>query len=300
VRVLFSGSGWLTFVDILTREMPPGSDMQLWDRAQPLERAIAEAEVLLPSNAAITAKVIEAGTSLRLIQQPAAGTENIDLAAARARGIPVCNAPGASQNAVAEMALFLMLALVRRLPAAVAAFAAARIGEPIGRELRGKRLGIVGLGRSGSALARLAEGIGMTVGSVGSRRSEAEWDELLSASDIVSIHCPLTPKTRGLLDDHAFARMKPGALLINCARGPVVDRAALERALDSGRLGGAGLDVFWDEPWDPADPLYRRPDVVVMPHVGGSTEETMRAVARIVATNMERVLRGEELLHRVA
>jgi phosphoglycerate dehydrogenase-like enzyme len=300
VRVLFCGSGWRSFVDILARAMPPGSDVQIWDRSVPLERAAADVHVILPSNGLITASVIEAARSLVLIQQPAVGTDNIDLPAARARGIPVCNAPGAGGPAVAELALFLMLALVRRLPEATDAFAEARIGHPVGRELRARKLGIVGMGRTGAALAAVAKGVGMIVTSIGSRRTDAEWHAFLAAADVVSLHCPLTDKTRGLMNDAAFAAMKPGALLINCARGPVIDRGALERALETGRLGGAGFDVFWDEPWDPADPLYRRRDVVVMPHVGSSTEEAMTSIAAIVAGNMTRVSRGEEPLHRVA
>lgn len=287
-------------MDVLSRAMPPGSAIDLWDRKQPLERVVDGYQVLLPSNGPITASVIAAASDLRLIQQPAAGTDNIDLAAARSRGIPVCNAPGPSGGAVAELALFLMLALLRRLPDARSAFADARIGQPIGREVRGRHLGIVGMGLTGSALARLAEGVGMTVSAVGSRRSDAEWERLLREADVVSLHCPLTAATRGLMDDRAFSLMKPGALLINCARGPVIDRPALARALDGGRLGGVGLDVFWDEPWDPADPLYNRPDVVVMPHIGSSTEEAMGRIAAIVAGNMDRVSRGEPLVHRVA
>ena len=297
---MFCGSGWRSFVDVLAARLPAGAEMSMWDRATPLEQAVAGVHVLLPSNAPIDASVVAAAKELRLIQQPAAGTDNIDLEAARARGVPVCSAPGASAHAVAEMALFLMLALSRRLPGAAAAFAAARIGEPIGRELRGRRLGIVGLGRSGTELARLAEALGMTVAAVTSRRTEAEWAELLHTADIVSLHCPLGPATRHLIDDRALDQMKPGALLVNCARGPIIDRAALERALDRGHLGGAGLDVFWDEPWDPADPLYRRPDVVATPHIGGSTEECLGRVAAIVATNIARITTGEELLHRVA
>jgi phosphoglycerate dehydrogenase-like enzyme len=300
VRVLFCGSGWRTFVDILARAMPPGTEVDLWDVKDPLERVVPGYHVLLPSNGPITAEVIAAAGDLRLIQQPAAGTDNIDLAAARARGVPVCNAPGASGESVAEMALFLMLALLRRLPESRRAFADRLIGQPIGRQLRGRHLGIVGVGLIGSALARLAEGVGMIVTAVGSRRSDDEWEKLLREADVVSLHCPLTAATRGLMDGRAFSLMKPGALLINCARGPVIDRAALERALDGGRLGGAGLDVFWDEPWDPAEPLYARPNVVVMPHVGSSTEEAMFRIAAIVAANMDRISRGAPLLHRVA
>ncbi|MCA9679280.1 MAG: D-glycerate dehydrogenase, partial [Myxococcales bacterium] len=117
--------------------------------------------------------------------------------------------------------------------------------------------------------------------------------------DAITLHCPLTDATRGLIDDAALAAMRPGALLINAARGPIVDRAALEAALASGRLGGAGLDVFWDEPWDPTDPLWRHPRVVTLPHVAGSTTEAFDRIAAIVADNVARVRRGEPLQHRV-
>jgi phosphoglycerate dehydrogenase-like enzyme len=300
VRALFCGSGWHSFVEIIARALPPGSEVDIWDRARPLERVVVDYDVVLPSNGPITAEVIAAASQLRLIQQPAVGTDNIDLEAARARGIPVCNAPGQSGPAVAELALFLMLALLRRAPEAQVAFGRATIGSTIGRELAGRTLGIIGMGVTGTALARLGAGVGMKVTAVKSRRTDAEWEKFLREADVVSLHCPLTPATRALMDDRAFALMKPGALIINCARGPVIDRAALERTLDSGHLGGAGLDVFWDEPWDPNDPLYQRPNVVVMPHVGGSTEENMARMAAIVSTNVTRVLRGEPLLHRIA
>jgi phosphoglycerate dehydrogenase-like enzyme len=299
MRVLFAGSGWKSFVDFLARHLPPSYELAIWDRRGPLEAAVAEVEFLLPSNAPITASVVEAGSRLRLIQQPAAGVENIDLETARARGIPVCNAPGANPVAVAEAALFLMLALARRLPEAQRSFAAPVIGEPVGRQLAGRRLGIVGTGRSGTALAAIARGIGMEVSSIGSRRTDDEWDSFLAAADVVSLNCPLTDATRGLMNDRAFALMKPGALLINCSRGPVVDRGALERALD-GRLGGVGLDVFWHEPWDPADPLFAHPRVVVLPHVAGSTEEAFDGIATICADNILRVTRGDPPHHRIA
>lgn len=274
--------------------------MSIWDRSRPLAEAVRDVDFLLPSNAPFSAEVIAAARAVRLIQQPAAGVENIDLAAARARGIPVANAPGANHRAVAEAALFLMLALARRAPEAQRRFAAGVIGEPVGRELGGRCLGVVGTGRTGSALAAMARGIGMEVRAIGSRRSDADWADFLAAADVVSLHCPLTEATRGLIDDRAFALMKPGALLVNCARGPVVDRGALERALAGDRLGGVGLDVFWQEPWDPGDPLFAHPRVAVLPHVAGSTEEAFDAIARVCADNIRRVLRGEEPLHRVA
>ncbi len=123
---------------------------------------------------------------------------------------------------------------------------------------------------------------------------------LAAESDFVSVHCPLTPSTAGLVNADLLARMKPSAFLINCARGPIVERAALALALEEGRLAGVGLDTFWDEPWDPADPLYRRGDVITLPHVAGSTAEAFARIADIVVENIARIRRGEPLLYRVA
>ena len=139
----------------------------------------------------------------------------------------------------------------------------------------------------------------MTVVSVDSQSSADDRGALLAAADVISIHCPLTPATRHMLDDAAFSRCKPGALLVNCARGPIVDRAAMERALATGQLGGVGLDVYWDEPWDPADPLFSHRKVVTMPHTAGSTREAFARIADIVCENVRRVARGEPPLHQV-
>jgi phosphoglycerate dehydrogenase-like enzyme len=140
----------------------------------------------------------------------------------------------------------------------------------------------------------------MRVSSVDSKSSREDLIALLAEADFVSLHCALTDRTRGLIDATALAAMKPGACLINAARGAVIDRPALEAALASGRLGGVGLDTYWHEPWDPADPLFAHPDVVALPHIAGTTEEAFTAVADVVADNLGRLLRGEPLLHRVA
>jgi phosphoglycerate dehydrogenase-like enzyme len=140
----------------------------------------------------------------------------------------------------------------------------------------------------------------MHVVSVRSTSTRAELEALLTAADVVSLHCPLTDATRGLMDRAAFARMKPGALLVNCARGAIVDRDAVLEALRAGTLGGFGVDAHWQEPWDPADPLYRRDDVVALPHVGGTTEEAFARIAEVVVDNLARLRRGEPLRHRVA
>ncbi len=295
VKLLYGGSGWLPFVDRLARRLPAGSQIDAWDRTRPLVECVGDVDVILPSIAAISAAVIAAAPMLRLIQQPAAGIEGIDRDAAIERGIPICNAPGTNHVAVAELALYLLLALARRVPQARAEFAARRIGVPIGIELAGKTLGVIGMGNTGTALAERARAIGMTVRAL--RRGD---DKLpfFAACDAVSIHCPLTPETRHLVDARALAAMKPGALLINCARGDVIDRAALVAALD--HLSGVGLDVLWDEPGDPADPLYADPRVIALPHMAGSTEESFARIADVVIGNLERLARGEPLLHRVA
>ncbi|MCB9565074.1 MAG: hypothetical protein H6708_32215 [Kofleriaceae bacterium] len=301
MRLLFCGSGWVDVVDVLRAHLAADDELRLWDRARPLAdevRAVAP-DVLLPSNARVDAAVIAAAPALKLIQQPAAGYEAIDVAAARARGVPVCNAPGANPVAVAEAVLLLLLMLARRVPEARAGFAAATIGGPVGVELAGRTLGVVGLGRTGRAVAARATALGMTVVGLGRDASAVERAAFWARCDAITLHCPLTDATRGLIDDAALAAMRPGALLINAARGPIVDRAALEAALASGRLGGAGLDVFWDEPWDPTDPLWRHPRVVTLPHVAGSTTEAFDRIAAIVADNVARVRRGEPLQHRV-
>jgi len=299
MKLLFCGSGWLPVVDCVRQRLDDGDTIEIWDRQLALTSAVADADVILPSNAAITEQVINAATKLTLIQQPAAGVDAIDVEAATRRNVPVCNAPGANHLAVAEATLLLMLALARRLPRAQASFAAREIGVPLGVELHSRHLGIVGLGRIGSAVAERAAALGMTVHSVRSANSRSELHDMLGACDVVTIHAPLTEATRGLFDDEAFAAMKPGATIINCSRGPLIERDALVRALDSGHLGGAGLDVFWQEPWNPDDPLFRRDDVITLPHIAGSTEESFARIANIVAENLRRLKTGEPLLHQL-
>ena len=300
MKVLFCGSGWIEIVDYFRERMPAGVELATWDLRTPLAEVTRDARVILPSNAVLDRAAIEAARDLVLIQQPAVGTEAIDLEAARARGVPVCNAPGTNPISVAEAALFLMLALARRIRGAARSFAEARIGSPVGVELSGKTLLVVGTGQSGSRLGRAAEALGMRVLGVRSKTPRADLLAMCTLADVVSIHCPLTPETRGLVGADVLAAMKPGALLVNCARGAIVDRAALLRSLESGRLGGAALDVHWDEPWDPADPLFHRDDVIATPHIAGSTAEAFARIADIVAENIRRVREGEPLLHRVA
>lgn len=300
MRVVYCGSGWWPLVDRLRAHLPADVTLDVWAQRGPLAAAIAGAQVVLPSNAGLPGALIQETPSLRLIQQPAAGYDGIDLAIAQTLGVPVCNAPGTNGASVAEAALFLILSLARRAKWVPTAFAEAQIGAPVGRELQGRRLLIIGRGQSGSALARAAEGLGLRLDTLGRNTSRAELHAALAQADIVSLHCPLDEATRGMLDDPAFAALPSGAWVINCARGPIIDRGALERALDSGRLGGVGLDVYWQEPWDPKDPLYAHPEVITLPHVAGSTEESLDRIAALVAENVRRLKAGAPLLHRVA
>jgi phosphoglycerate dehydrogenase-like enzyme len=310
MRLLYCGSGWLPIVDLIRARLAasaaaaaaPAAPVTIdhWARAAPLASVVGDVDVLLPSNAPITAAVIAAAPRLRLIQQPAVGTNGIDRAAAAARGIPICNAPATNHVAVAEHALLLLLALARRAPLAHRTFAERQIGVPLGFEIAGKTLGVIGMGRTGAALAERARALGMEVIALGRGATEAERAAFFAGCHAVSVHCPLTPETRGLVGAAAFAALRPGAIVVNCARGDIIDRAALAAALASGRLGGVGLDVHWDEPADPADPLYQDPRVVAMPHVAGSTEEAFGRIADVVVDNVERLARGEPLRCRVA
>ena len=292
MKLLFCGSGWLPIVDTIRAR---GLAVDIWDRKTPLVSVISDVNVLLPSNGHITGDVLRAAKQLRLIQQPAAGTEGIDKATAKELGIPVCNAPGTNHISVAEHALFLMLSLARRAPASARAFANREVGTPLGIELHGKTLGIIGMGRSGSAFATLARALGMNV--IALTRESTDRQSFFAAADVISIHCPLNDSTRGLVGADAFAAMKPGAFVMNLARGGVIDRDALVAALP--KLGGVALDVHWVEPPDPNDPLYLDPKVVAMPHTAGSTEEAFARIADVVVENVRRLSNGEDFLHRV-
>lgn len=242
------------------------------------------------------ATLIAALPALEIIACYGVGVDAIDLAAARARGIVVTNTPDVLTDATADLTWALILALARRLREGERML---RAGEFVGwaptmllgLELRGRTLGILGYGRIGRAVARRAEGFGMRV-LFTARGGGVPFEEILEQSDVLSIHCPLTPQTRHLIGPAELLRMKRGALLVNTARGPIVDEAALVAALESGHLGGAALDVFENEPAVHRG-LTARNDVVLLPHLGSATQETREKMARIALQQIERVLRGE-------
>lgn len=255
-----------------------------------------------------------AGPGLKVVANVAVGYDNVDVPALAERGITVTNTPGVLTDATADLAFGLILAVTRRLGEGERVIRSRtpwsfHLGFLLGSGLQDKTLGIVGLGQIGQAVARRALGFGMRI--VYSGRSRAAEDvertlgakylspnELLESSDVVSLHCPLTPETRHLIDADALRSMKPGAYLINTTRGPVVNEAALADALEAGEIAGAGLDVFEAEP-EVEPRLLSRENVVLTPHLGSATVETRTAMAVLAAENVASVLTGGNPLTEV-
>lgn len=276
-----------------------------------LRRLLADAQVLLHVLKPATAKVMDAAPHLRLIQKIGVGVNTIDLAHAAERGIAVCNMPGTNSHAVAEATLMLMLMTLRharQLDAATRAGDGWRLDpalfDHVG-ELGGRTVGLVGYGAVPRILAPVLRALGARVLYTATARkadADAEWsdlDHLLSESDVISLHLPLTESTAGLMDAAAFARMKPGAIFVNTARGGLVDEAALVDALRARRLLAAGLDVFTAEPVPGSSPLLTLDNVVVQPHVAWLTQETLGRSLAVAVENCRRLRDGEALLHRV-
>lgn len=248
--------------------------------------------------------VIRAGKKLRIIANYGAGYDGVDIAAAAACGVPVTNIPETVTDATAELAIGLMLAVSRRIGEmnlrlrredSTNLFG---MGRYMGNTLRGRTLGIIGCGRIGGRVAEMAKALGMRVLAYSRRPVPAHIAEytalptLLATADVISLHCPSTPETRHLLDAAAFAQMKDGALLINTARGAVVDHDALADALRSGKLAGAGLDVFPEEPRIPAE-LLAMDNVVCTPHIGSNTAQTRADMAAACARQILDALAGK-------
>jgi glyoxylate reductase len=252
----------------------------------------------------VDAELIASAPQLRAISNYAVGYDNIDLSAAAARGIPVGNTPDVLTEATADLAFALLLAAARRLPDGIDEIRAGEslTWEPahnLGTDVYGATLGIIGFGRIGRAVARRAEGFAMEVLHTHSRSGPDEVADVLERSDFVSLHTPLTPETRHLIDAQALQRMKPTAILINTARGGVVDQQALRRALHDGVIGGAALDVTDPEPLPPDDPLLTAPNLIVVPHIGSATRATRERMADLAVANLLAGLAGERMPHQV-
>jgi glyoxylate reductase len=281
-------------VDVWPEPLPPPPDV--------LRARAARAEGLLALiTDRIDADLIDNCPDLRVISNYAVGSDNVDVAAAAARSIPVGITPDVLTNATADLAFACLLAAARRLPEAMAAVreGAWKTWGPewlLGYDVHGATLGIVGFGRIGRAVARRAEGFDMEVLHTG----DVPLTELLERADAVSLHVPLTPDTRHLIDDEALARMKPTAVLVNTARGGIVDQEALARALHDGGIAGAALDVTNPEPLPPDHPLLEAPNLLVLPHIGSATHRARERMADIAVDNLLAGLAGEPLPHPAA
>ncbi|HXN11183.1 MAG TPA: NAD(P)-dependent oxidoreductase [Steroidobacteraceae bacterium] len=301
------------FRQSLARMCPSWLEVSVVNDANPdsLARAIRDAEVLLHVLEPVTAAVIAAAPRLRLIQKIGVGVNTIDLAAAAARGIAVANMPGINSQAVAEFTLGLMLALLRHIPLLDRR---TRGGEGWSTdpetfdragEIQGRVVGFMGFGQVPRRLAPVIEALGgsvihanRTLIECGGHR-QVPFEELLAQSDILSLHVPLAPDTVRIIDARALARMKRGAMLINTARGELIDEGALYMALRSGQLAGAALDVLATEPAPAGHPLFTLSNVLVTPHIAWQTPETLRRSLEVAIRNCQNIRAGSPLLNRI-
>lgn len=277
-------------------------------REDELPALVHDAVAYVAGTEAITRRVLDAAPCLRCIARVGVGLDSVDLDAARERGIVVAYTPEAPAWSVVELTIGLLVDLARQFSRVDRAMRAGRWDRRVGFLLRGKTLGVLGCGRIGRRVARLGRDLGMDV--LGTDLApDPEWaaatgvryvekGELLERSDALTVHVPLTPLTRGFLGEGELARMKPGAVLVNTSRGEVLDEAALERALASGHLGGAALDVFHEEPY--SGPLTRLENVILTAHVGSCSREGRIAMELGAARAVVAFLEGAEVPDRVA
>lgn len=269
------------------------------DRAQ-------DADVIMIANMPLKGEVIRACKNLKFINVAFTGVDHVDLAAAKEMGVKVSNASGYSTQSVAELALGMMLSLLRNVPQVEERCRAGKTKDGlVGTELRGRTVGIVGAGAIGQNTGRLCKAFGCKVIAYNHRPKQAaegtidefvDLDTLTRESDIISLNCPLNDSTRGMFDFERIAMMKKTAILINVARGPVVDSRALADALNEGRIAGAGIDVFETEPpLDVNHPLLHTPNTIVTPHVAFASKESMALRAQIVFDSLDSFLAGKQV-----
>jgi len=310
--VLFAAkeTAWGGFLDMIRSALP---EVRFHAAGGFHAESLAGYDVLIPTMTLITREILKTADRLRLVQQCGAGLEGVDLEAARDMGIRVANVPtedSGNADSVAEVGIYLMIGLARDVRGMARSLAEGRMGEPRGMALAGRTVGIVGLGGIGRALLRRLRAFDVKL--IGIKQSDPdaaldelglEWiggpsdlGEMLRRSDFVVLCLPVNADTQGLMNRETLSHMRPGSFLINLSRGGLVVRDALEEALASGRLAGAGLDVFWEEPPDPEDPVFEQ-NVLATPHVAGSTDISMAGIVAAVAKNIRCLERGEEPLH---
>jgi len=287
-------------------------EVDVWEEDHPigrdeLKRRASRTEGLLCTlSDPIDAELLDGCPELRAIANYAVGVDNIDVAAAAERGIAVGNTPGVLTETTADLAFALILACARGIVEAADDVRGGRwrTWSPegwLGRDVHGSTLGIVGAGAIGRAVAKRAEGFGMRVLLNGRTPGDGRvsLEELLGGSDFVSLHCPLNDETRGLIDEPALRSMRDTAILVNTARGEIVDKEALRRALKEGWIAGAGLDVTDPEPLPPDDPLLAAPNLTVVPHIGSATHATREGMAALAVDNLLAALAGRPMPHPV-
>lgn len=300
MKILFCGETFARAPRMLSALLP--EDNILATPADRVKEQGMTADVIIPLMHRLEPELIQ-GTTARLIHQWGVGLEGVDVSAATARGILVCNVPGdvtANADSTAEHAVFLMMGLARRIHEYTRAFHERLLGAPVGEALFGNTALIVGLGRVGKALARRLTALGMTVEAI-SRAADLETEsalgvtktadlsdllEMASKADFVVSTITLNEETRGLFNRQLFQSMKSTAFVINVSRGPVLNENDLLQALDERTIAGAGLDVYLHEPLDPSSPLLSREDVFATPHIAGATRQNYEGIARILADNL--------------
>lgn len=258
----------------------------------------------------VTREVFEAAKNLKVVGRAGVGVDNIDLEAAKEHGVTVVNCPVATTVAVAELAFGMLLSMVRRIPYGDAGMKNEKWlkKELMGSELMGKTLGIIGYGNIGRRLAQYAQAFGMKVICYNRRRDldevrstgaePVELEDIYTQSDIISLHLPLNADSKYMINDETFAKMKDGVMIVDVARGGVMEEAALLRALESGKVAAAALDVFEKEP--PVDwPVPKHPNIIAMPHVGGQTQEAQERAAEDIASEVMNVLQGKDLRWKI-
>ena len=310
-KILYFIHGGTAVYDLVRSHVPPGFDLVTLEQDSDAERLakLRDAEVVVVGSPKLERRHVDAAPDLKLVHHQGVGYhDTVDVAALTERGIPLAIAPGGTGEGVSEHTIMLMLAVCKRLAYVDAEM---RRGvfhysdlRPESRQLYGKTVGIVGMGRIGREVARRLLGFGVTllyhdIVPAGLelerefRLTRTDMDELLAKSDVVTLHVPLTPETFHMIDRAALAAMKAGTMLINCARGPVVSETALIEALRSGRLGGAGLDVFEQEPPQHPMPLAEFHNVVMTPHIAPGTVDAMHMKLHDVFANVQRLYAGE-------
>ncbi len=312
MKILFPGGRWGDLTERLESKLP---DCQIVHcPPDTILENISDASLIIPAMNRITAEIMDAGKTLKIIHQAGVGLEGVDIPAATERNIMVANVPSlGSGNAesVAEVAVLHMMLHTRRYHKSQEFLKDKKLGQPAGTTLYGKTIGIIGVGNIGKTLARRLKPFEVTLLGVELFATEElkqeygfQWLDksdlgyLFENSDIVACTAGYTPDQKGLIDKSLFDRMKPGAYFINVARGGFVDRETLEYALKNDKVAGVGLDVFWEEPVDPDDPIFQM-NVTATPHIGAATDTGYEGIATKLSENVRRLQNGEDILNCV-